>query len=120
MSQRSDFLILDADDGQQLEHDQKKEHRNTNERERVVLNAENLGHPSHAIRPESQADEGETDEKEQKCVAFFELIRAQSSNGQQQEQATEGRQENVLEDVHSTSPFLWARGHARGPAAGKR
>ena len=114
LSQRGDLLVLHADDCEQFKDDEEEKHRNADEREGVVLDAQHVrGDPRHAFGPEGQADEGEADEEEQQGVAFLEPIRAQSSNGQQEEQATEGQEEEVLEEVHATSPFRWARG--RGP-----
>ena len=121
LRQGGDFLVLNTHDRQQLENDQKEEDRHADQREGVVLDPKHFARdPVHALRPEREAHEREADQEEQECVAFLEPIFAQSSNGQQQEQATEDQEEEVLKQVHATSPFRWARGRGPDPAAGRR
>ena len=115
-----DLLVLHADDREQLEDGQEQEDRDADEGEGVVLNPKLLGGPEDALGPERQAQEGQADQQKQQRVALLKPVRAKSANGQQEEQATEGRQEEAAEDRHGPSPFRWARGRERGPAGGTR
>ena len=121
LRQRGDLLVLDADDRQQLEDHEKQEDRNADEGKGVVLDAKLFGHPPHAIGPERQADEWETDQKEQERVAFLKSVRAEPADGQQQQQQAERRQDHApgVQQVHIRSPFP-ATGRGPGRARDKR